>query len=408
MKSAKVLLFLVLLSAPFARAARESEESIMARSSNRFALGLFQAVRERPGNLFFSPYSVHVALSMAREGARGETAKEMNTVLSLPAGGVAAGQRALADALRPGEVRDGRGRDAKTVQAYELAVANALWGQEGLGFVPAFTGVLENRYRAPLQRIDFRKSEEARERINGWVAERTRDRIRDIIPEGLPRPDCLLALANAIYFKASWLDPFDTRITIEEPFLTGAGQEVAVPLMHHTDDYAYAETEDLQIVEIDYRGRETSMVVLLPRERDDLPALERVLTANMLDHLLGRLARRRVSVRLPKFEFTCPIDLTDTLPDMGMPTAFTPKADFTGVTTAEPLLIGAVLHKAFIAVDEAGTEAAAATVVLMDRGGPPPGKPVEFRADHPFLFLIRHKTTGLLLFVGRVADPSKS
>jgi len=376
-----------------------------AKANNLFATDLYGALRSKGGNLFFSPYSVSTALAMTREGARGETAAEMDRVFHWAPGMPATAHRALEVALHPGTVRDGHGADAEERPAFGLSVANTLWVQNGLEVVEPFEKTLADDFEAPLQRIDFRKTAAARKTINDWVAEHTKDRIQDIVPENLPTADTLFALANAIWFKAAWKDPFDERWTKDAPFTTGAGEAVTASLMHRTGDYGYAETADAQILEMDYLGGETSMVVILPKAKAGLPALEEKLGGGTLASMIAAIKSKHVQVKFPRFEITCSTGLTDILPAMGMPRAFAAgDADFTGMTTDEPLLIGAVLHKAFVKVDEAGTEAAAATVVMMMRGSAPQVQ-AEFTADHPFLFLIRHKETGAILFVGRVTDP---
>jgi serpin B len=403
-----ILLTLVALGLSPAASPRDSARSDprpVADGGNAFAVDIYRALKARPGNLFLSPYSISAALTMTRLGAAGETAKQMDEVLHLPEG-AAAGHKALAAALRPRTVTDGYGRESKKVPTHELHIANALWGQEGMPLKSPFLSNLRNSFGAPLERIDFRNTAKARKIINDWVATNTKDRIRDIIPPDLPTPDTRLALANAIYFKASWRHPFSERGTRIESFTNGAGAVVEVPTMSISKELGYAETADVQILELPYRADETSMVVVLPKEKDGLPALEEKLTAKGMAAMLEKIATRPVDVRLPKFSFTTALDLTAVLPAMGMPDAFDGgKADFSEMTDAERLYIGAVLHKAFVAVDEAGTEAAAATVVMMRKGGAP-GVPVEFRADHPFLFLIRHRPTGCILFLGRVDDPS--
>jgi serpin B len=377
-----------------------------ARANNFFAADLYRTLSGTDGNLFFSPYSITTALAMTREGARGETSSEMDQVFHWDPRVPAASHRALEIALRPGQVREGRGEDAKDLPAFGLSVANALWAQEGLAVESPFTKTLADDFKAPLKRIDFRESAAARKIINDWVAEHTRDRIKDIVPEDLPTPDTLFALANAIWFKAAWTDPFQARWTKDAPFTTSAGETVTVPLMHRTGNCGYAEIEDAQVLEMEYRGGETSMVVVLPKAKDGLPAVAKRLDGKAIGKLIKSLERRHVQVKFPKFEITCPTDLTAILPKMGMPLACTAgKADFTGMTTEDPLFIGAVLHKAFVKVNEAGTEAAAATVVMMMRGGRPEVQ-AYFTADHPFLFLIRHNKRGAILFMGWVTDPS--
>lgn len=390
-----------------AQAPELSEEARqMGESVSRFSVSMYGQLRAEPGNLFFSPYSISAALAMTREGARGETAAELDRALAFPRA-LTAAQRDLAQALRPREVDEWSEGERRKVPAYELNVANALWGQEGLAFLPEFTAILEQHYGAPLQRIDFRRSDEARQRINAWVEEQTRARIKDIVPAGLPTPDTRLALANAIHFKASWDEPFQEQRTTDAPFHTAAG-DVTAKLMRRVAHLRYAEDDAVQVVSLPYRGRDTSMLVVLPRQRDGLAAVEGALTAERLAGWLAASKSVKVDVQLPRFEVTHAFDAAQALGELGARRAFDAKqADFSGMLATEPLFIGVVLHKAFVAVDEKGTEAAAATVVAMRAGSAPrPEQPVAFVADHPFLFMIRHEPTGAVLFMGRLADPT--
>jgi serine protease inhibitor len=400
--------FLILLIATAALLAEEPAPSPTAKANNAFATDLYGVLRTKEGNLFFSPYSITTALAMTRAGARGETATGMDEVLHFGDGIPAAEHARLAAALQPGTVTEGWGEDATKHLAHEMRVANTIWAQDGLKMEAPFLATLKNGFKAPLERIDFTQTAKARKIINDWVAVKTEDRIRDIIPEDLPTADTLIALANAIWFKAAWKDPFNERFTAEAPFTTASGKQVPIPLMHRNGTFGYTETDDLKALEIPYRGEETSMVILLPRKPDGLPAVESALSADSLAGLIGAMKEQQVDAKIPKFEITAPIDLTGILPKMGMTAAFNAdRADFTGMTTAKPLFIGAVLHKAFIKVDEAGTEAAAATVVMMMKGGVPHVQ-ATFTADHPFLFLIRHRKTGLILFLGRFAGSGGS
>lgn len=292
------------------------------------------------------------------------------------------------------------------VPAYELSVANALWGQEGLPFEAPFLDALEKGFGAPLQRIDFRRSEEARSRINRWVEKNTKGRIENIVPPPLPTPETLLALANAIHFKAQWQEQFRREATEDAPFAVSESRRVPVPMMRQMETHGYAELEGGQLLELAYRGAQASMVILLPTRVDGLPELEARLDGDTLAEWLSSAKATRVAVQLPRFEFTTPSRLQEPLRKLGMEHAFdVGQADFRGMTGEVPLFIGAVLHKAFISLDEEGTEAAAATVMMMV-GAADMGEPVSFVADHPFLFLIRHRPTGCILFLGRVVDPS--
>ncbi|MGE0708982.1 MAG: serpin family protein [Planctomycetota bacterium] len=402
------LALLTALALPAAAQERADREAVAGLEA--FALDLHRALAKGDANGCCSPYSVWAALAMTREGARGETAAQLDQVFGYPKD-LTRAQEALRAGLKPRKVSlwDEQARKMVERPAYELQVANRLWGQEGTSFLPDYLVTLERRYQAPLERIDFRtQSELARKKINDWVAEQTRQRIKDIVRPPLPTPLTRLVLANAIFFKASWLEPFEPRATRAEPFFA-PGKEVKAKLMHGQWHLAYVEDQGAQVLELPYLDRQTSMLVILPRQRDGLAALERTLTPARLAGWLKGMRRPDVQVALPRFTFTADANLTEVLPALGMPLAFDPaKADFQGIS-ADKLWIGAVLHKAFIAVDEQGTEAAAATVVEMEGGAPPrPETPKVFRADHPFLFLIRQRQTGAILFTGRVVDPTKS
>ena len=244
--------------------------------------------------------------------------------------------------------------------------------------------------------------------INQWVEDQTKEKIKNIVPEGLPTPDTRLVLGNAIYFKASWAEQFKAKWTRTEPFTMSKGKTLDVSMMHLEKKYRYAATDDAQIVEIPYRGGVTSMVVVLPKKKDGLAAIEATLSSTLVDSWQRRLRSRLVQLKLPRFEFTSSFDLTTKLPAMGMADAFDgTRADFSAMTTEQRLFIGAVLHKSFVAVDESGTEAAAATIVLMELGSAMPrDKPVPFIADHPFLFFIQHVKSGCVMFAGRVTKPT--
>lgn len=388
----------------------DAEARQMADSVNAFAVDLYKALPEQKRNRFFSPYSISVALGMTRAGAAGDTAAEMDAALHFPRD-LAKHQAALVAQLRPKSLREveytREGRKERQVLAYQLEIANRLWGQQGTTFVADFLALLKDRYRAPLERIDFREGAAARKRINDWVAKQTHERIKDIVAPPMPTPETRLALANAIYFKASWKEPFQERATRKGPFFELGGGERSVDLMRRTDRFGYAEDEAVQVVELPYRGNATSMVLIVPKRRDGLPLVEKALTHAQLKGWTRGLGHPKVDLSLPKFRFTVPLDLAKTLEGMGMPRAFSPQqADFSGMCREEPLFIGAVVHKSFVAVDEKGTEAAAATVVMMAAGAAPrPETPKVVKADRPFLFLIRHRQSGCVLFMGRVLAP---
>jgi len=369
----------------------------VADASNRFGFDLYGRLRGEGGNLFFSPYSLSSALAMTYAGARGETARQMAAVLHLPAGaaGVHTAYAALgADLNAPGK-------------PYELAVTSALWGQKGYGFLPDFLALLKTQYRAPLAELDFAAdTEAARRTINAHVEKATREKIKDLIGQGQLAAQTRLVLTNAIYFKGRWVLPFDKKATREDDFLLAPGSKVRVPMMNQTDEFPYADAGDCLALALPYEGGALAMIVLVPKQADGLAALEKSLSAAKVAECLARMRAQEVQVALPRFTMTTAFLLRETLAAMGMGDAFDfAKADFSGMNGGkEPLWIGQVIHKAFVEVNEEGTEAAAATAVVAE-GGEAPAPPPVFRADRPFLFLIRDVRSGCILFLGRVADP---
>ncbi|MBU0638883.1 MAG: serpin family protein [Planctomycetes bacterium] len=373
-----------------------SDSSVLVTGNTQFALDLYDQVRSEEGNLFFSPYSISTALAMTYAGARGETARQMSDVLHLPPD-----QVGLHPAFAALEARvKAAGSDAHCA----LHVANSLWGQQGYGFLDEFLSLNKQHYGAAFHEVDFVGApEEARRRISAWIAEQTQQLIKEMLRPGDLDTDDVLALVNALYFKGDWASQFDPRHTENAPFHASAKSTVEVPMMSQTAQFARATTGQLEILELPYAGERLSMVVLLPKERDGLAAVEKALSADNLARWLGELRPRTVRVGLPRFKLDLRVDLTLTLAGMGMPDAFSAgKADFSGMTGGRDLFIGMVLHQARIDVNEEGTEAAAATVVKMKRSAIPDA----FVADHPFLFLIRDTRTGSILFLGRVVKPA--
>ncbi len=335
----------------------------LVQGNTGFALDLYAAVRtdvdqaatiagrEKETNLFFSPYSISLCLAMAYAGARGETERQMAEALrfSLPQ-----------DRLHPAFARLSLALAGCT--GLELSIANSLWGQTGYPFLPSFLCLLAEVYGAPLREVDFVSDpESARSVINRWVEEETRERIRDLIPRGGIRPDTRLVLANAIYFKAAWLFPFSEGATRDAPFYLLDGREVLVPTMVTQAPLGYAAGEGYQVVDLPYAGGETSLVILLP-DAGRFEEFEGALDPERLAECLEGLQAKEVLLFLPKFTFTSEFGLSRILPHLGMPDAFSGlRADFSGMTGGRDLVIDEVYHKAFVALDEAGTEAAAAT-----------------------------------------------
>jgi serpin B len=373
----------------------------LAEGNTAFAFDLYQVLREgTEGNLFYSPYSVSLALAMTYAGARGETEATMSGALhfTLPQERLHPAFNGLDLALA------GRGEGGPEQTRFQLNIANAIWGQEGYPFLPDFLDLLARNYGAGMRLMDFAMdAEQARLVINGWVEEQTEGRIRDLIPPGLVDAATRLVLTNAIYFNAAWANPFPEHQTADGAFHLLDGTKVAVPMMHQVEGMGYVEGKGFQAVELPYAGHELSMLILLP-DRDAFEFFESSLDANRLETALEGMVRERVALTMPRFQFESEFRLNDALSALGMAQAFSGEADFSGMTGGRDLYISAVVHKAFVAVDEAGTEAAAATAVVM-RESAVMAESIEVTLDRPFLFLIRDHETGTILFAGRVIDP---
>jgi serpin B len=401
-----VILASLLWSLPggFARAAQPSPTQAVVDGNTAFACDLYAQLRSSPGNLFFSPYSISTALAMTYAGARGSTEAQMAQVLHFGKGQ----QQQLHSAF--GELQLQLNQASKLTHN-ELTIANALWAQKGHAFLPAFLRIGQGEYQANLKLADFATAAEpARREINGWVAQKTKDKIRDILPPGSLDTTTRLVLANAIYFKGAWAEPFHKAGTAPQPFHLTATRQAEVPLMHHFDTVKYMGNDSFQAVELPYAGNELSLVALLPRKLDGCGALEGQLSPAFLSGCLGEMKSQRVELFLPRFKVDSGFKLKDRLAKMGMADAFTPQADFSGMDAARDLFISEVFHKAWVDVNEEGTEAAAATVGAMKASAMPmrpPAPPPIFRADHPFIFCIRDTRSGSLLFLGRLADPTR-
>jgi len=299
----------------------------------------------------------------------------------------------------------GDGAEGQDGEGFRLNIVNALWGQTGYKFLDAFLDTLAENYGAGLRLLDFASDPEAsRGIINDWVSDQTEGRIEDLIPQGLINQLTRLVLTNAIYFNAAWAEPFEESQTKDGAFHLLDGSQVTVPMMWHSASYGYAAGEGYQAVELPYDGYELSMVILLP-EAGGFERFEDSLDASQLDAILGSLGHQQVALTLPKFEFESEFGLADALMALGMVDAFSMDADFSGMDGTQELFVREVVHKAFVSVDEAGTEAAAATAVIMQLKGMAT-EPIQVTVDRPFLFLIRDLETGALLFVGRVLDPA--
>ncbi|MBA7713960.1 hypothetical protein ES703_122971 [subsurface metagenome] len=380
-----------------------SDGATLVEGNSAFAFDLYQELKDEEGNLFYSPYSISLALAMTYGGARSETEEQMANALrfSLSQNQLHPAFNALALELDS----RGEGAEGKDDEGFRLNVVNAIWGQLDYEFLNDFLDLLAVNYGAGLRVLDFiGATEESRVTINDWVSDQTEGRIEDLIPAGLISPLTRLVLTNAIYFNAAWEYPFEEDMTEDGIFHLLDGGEVTVPMMRQTESFGYAEGDGYQAVELPYDGGELSMVILLPAS-GQFEAFEETLDAAQVDGIIGSLEHRQVSLTMPKFEFDSSFSLRDTLSAMGMPVAFSMSADFSGMTVNPELFIAEVVHKAFVSVDEAGTEAAAATAVVMVPIAMPP-EPAEVTIDRPFIFLIRDIETGAILFVGRTLDPS--
>ena len=377
--------------------------SSLAGSNAAFAFDLYRELRSDPGNLFFSPYSVSAALAMTLAGARGETAAQMDRALRFELD-----RKRLHQAFSGlNEVLNSRGEPSERYEGegFEFHVVNAAWPQTGYSLLETFVDTIETNYGAGLRALDFKTDPTgARTTINDWVSEQTAEKIQDLLPAGSIDEATRLVLTNAIYFNAPWLNPFAPGQTVNEPFALLAGETVDVPMMHLTRAFLYAEWEGGAAVEIPYNGNELTMIVLVPDE-GAFEVFDASLTVEEFDEIVGSLETRSVALGLPRFEYTYDASLVKPLMALGMTDAFDGgRADFSGITGEPDLFISDVLHKAFVSVDEEGTEAAAATAVVFRESGIP-AQPITLTIDRPFLFVIRDRHTGSILFIGRVVEP---
>jgi len=367
---------------------------IVVGANNQFALDLYLKFKDEEENIFFSPYSISTALAMTYEGARGKTAEEMRSVFYFPED----------DDIRRYSFARIYNQINKKEKKYKLHTANALWTQIDYSFLDEYLDVVEKYYAGKATNLDFgNETEKSRETINGWVEERTNNKIKDLIPAGILNADTRLVLTNAIYFKGTWLLQFNKEYTRQEDFKVNPEKTVKVDMMNLIDEeFNYGETEELQVLEMLYDGEELSMLVILPKE-DNLKSAEDLLSLKKLNELRNALTKQKVDVYIPKFKFETKYFMKETLMEMGMSSAFG-GADFSGMNGTKNLFIDNVIHQAFVEVNEEGTEAAAATALVMKEAI---SEKIVFNADHPFIFMIQERETGNILFMGRVFDPTQ-
>ena len=371
----------------------------LVEANTAFALQLYGELRSSAGNLTLSPYSISCALAMTYAGARGDTARQMEQTLHFDPGNTSLHELfgRLAAALKAAQGSN------------ELSIANAVWPQEKYPFLEEYLNVLNRDYGATVTPLDYeREAEPARAKINQWVDAKTRHKITEVIGPGVLNELTRMVLVNAIYFKGTWATPFRENATRPDKFYPQPDTTFTVPFMHKRDEFSYGENDELQVLVLPYIGGHLQMVILLPRRRDGIGPLESSLTPASLASWTSGMRDQEVAVALPRFKLSSGFLLAQALEALGLKDAFDPeRADFSGLDgRTHWLCLSEVLHRTYIEVNEKGTEAAAATVLRGFLGAKHvPEHPREFRADHPFLFLIRDAATGSLLFMGRVGKP---
>lgn len=369
--------------------------------NNDFALNLYQALRSEDGNLILSPFSISLALAMTYAGARGETEAQMADVLNFSS------QEETHPAFNSLDLALEKSPIVldKNQEPMQLSIANSVWAEQTFSFLPDFLDTLAINYGAGIYQLDFINSPDpSRKEINNWVSDETKDKIKDLLPENSITSNTKMVLVNAIYFKADWLDQFKADDTYDREFTLLDGSQVTVPMMGQNMYIPFAVRDGYAIAEFPYAGGTAVMDIILPDE-GRFEEVEAQLSHEMLQEALQSMVTDSVVVRMPKFEYESSFSLSDTLAGMGMPLAFDEnRADFSGMTDQQDLYIGNVIHKAFVAVDEEGTEAAAATAVIME-GASAIMIENEFIANRPFIYFIRDAESGQILFIGRVLNP---
>ncbi|MFC1498558.1 serpin family protein [Verrucomicrobiota bacterium] len=393
------MLLVSLLAVSFTFAAEQRTDiKPLITGNNAFALDLYSILKKEKGNLFLSPYSISSALAMTYGGARGDTEEEMAKALHFTLG---------ADRTHPAFAElDTVFSEIQKKGQVQLHIANSLWPQKDYRLLPEYLKLTKRYYGVSITPVDYMKAaEKARKIINSWIEDKTKDKIKNLIGPGDLDPMTVLVLVNAIYFKGNWASQFDPKRTTKSDFSLSGDAKTQVSMMYQKGKFRYGEIKGAQLLELPYVGKELSMVIVLPKKPDGLSEIENQFTAKNLDAWFSRFSQQEVNVYLPRFKMTWgTFELNKPLQDLGMRRAFGSGADFSGMDGTRSLFIGLVLHKAFVEVNEEGTEAAAATAVIMRKSE---SRAHIFKADHPFLFLIRDNVTGSILFLGRVLDPGK-
>jgi len=407
---ARVVWTVVLIAMSCATPAKLRAEKPVRRAPTaataEFCIDLYKHLAVEKGNIFFSPFSIATALAMTSAGAAGATDAEMAKVLHLNPdhskrhSECAVWAKSLNSARRSIFEKPGGG--------LEISAANALWCANRIQFNQSFVDIAKKNYLAEVRGLDFvRNAAGAVNEINGWVAEKTRGKIKQIITPDAVNPMTALILTNAIYFKGDWASQFEKESTRDQDFTLDGGAKIQCPTMSQSEPFPYAQRDGFAALDMPYVGGQVSMLILLPDRVDGLSDLEKRLDRALVDGAIRALKSQKVVVYLPKFHAETRYQVSDALQALGMKLAFTPAADFKGISNEGPLYISAVIHKAFVDVDEKGTEAAAATAVTMELASAVTRSPPVFRADHPFIYLIRDSKSGQILFAGRMADPRK-
>lgn len=390
----------IVLFCALVHAGEQPNERILAQDNSAFAVHLYHNLSPSAGNLFFSPYSLSTALAMAYGGARGNTEQEMAKTLRF-----SLDQENLHPAFAKVQSRLNKVQKPHSIT---LSIANSLWPQRDYRLLEEYSSLIMENYDVSITPVDFMyASEDARTMINKWVEDRTQDKIKDLIQPGTLDPLTRLLLVSAIYFKGNWQSPFPPEKTENAPFHVSLEESVQTPMMTQKEELRYADLGSFELLELPYAGYQVSMFVLLPKTIEGLSQIEVGLSTDNFERWKDRLRERKVLVFMPRFKMTSTFRLDKTLVSMGMVDAFSSRrANFAGMDrNPDGLCIGAVIHKAFVDVNEEGTEAAATTAVKVMTIGME-ASPTVFRADHPFVFIIQENWTGSILFMGRVANPT--
>jgi serpin B len=397
------LIIVIILFSNNSWANNNEDLKVVSQGINKFGFDLYKNLKKANGNkdnnLFYSPASISIALAMTYAGARGDTEKQMANVLNFtpPQDRLHSAYSKLIENL-------------KSAKDYELSIANALWLQKDYKYLQEFLNTMEKYYKGGFNEVDYITNPEgARIKINDWVSKETKEKIKDILNPGDITKLTRLVITNAIYFKGKWLTEFDKTATRDEDFYLINGQKTKVKMMYQENRFNYYENNDLQLLEMPYKGDKVSMVIILPKT-GKFVTVENMIDEKKLQELINNTTKIKVKAYIPRFKFTQRFDLSEDLSKMGMEDAFSAGvADFSGINGRKnDLYISKVIHKAFVDVNEEGTEAAAATAVgVTTLSIPRIEKPIIFKADHPFIFLVRDKEAGSILFMGRVMDPNK-